>query len=482
MSVIDPAVLDRLSSIPPEAWILLTFGALVLFFLGRFSKRQPPTTSGQSEGEGSEELLWRHEKLVLWERHETERLARQVNLQESLEALSKPKDLRIRTSLSFLAEEAREVRQRIGTDLSRLDLVKTRLESLLDGEKERPEAIRACIEMAESQCSRLSEVRDQMRPVSQSLIAAEEAFDPSVGDQTLVREKLLEAKGYLKETSPEWQVLTEETDRRIRETLEAGDRPGFRAITEILLVDGGVTDSLVRGNESGLSGRLDDLIELLEDAEEAEDGSIEEPELLPSSGFAPPAPGSEKSINGHHGLEVGRHERPDPVEAPESGSWIVFRSNDVNLWGQDVYRGANERARKMEMIPSWANWVSIRRADTGETVYLRADDIILSSAEAHGPIGFNGSHELFYEARHLGMYSESCPNEVETRFTYGGWGFGHRVGDLEDTEESTQASGWAGKEISGDTVFEIALHTELPELGEEDLLLEPAGVSTLSSS
>jgi hypothetical protein len=38
--------------------------------------------------------------------------------------------------------------------------------------------------------------------------------------------------------------------------------------------------------------------------------------------------------------------------------------------------------------------------------------------------------------------------------------------------ESAQASGWEGKEISPDTVFEISLFADLPKLAEKDQLLE----------
>lgn len=151
---------------------------------------------------------------------------------------------------------------------------------------------------------------------------------------------------------------------------------------------------------------------------------------------------------------------------------ILFRSNDVGLWGKEVYRGANFRARAVGEIPEWANWISIRRLDTGESVYAPIKTFSLSNPDLTVSGGFNGSNELFYGARHLGMFSDSVPNDVETRFTYGGWGFGHRVSESDSHSDSFQASGWAGKEISSDTVFEIAFCEELPELGVDDLVLD----------
>ena len=96
----------------------------------------------------------------------------------------------------------------------------------------------------------------------------------------------------------------------------------------------------------------------------------------------------------------------------------------------------------------------------------------LRSGQSSDPIGFNGSNELFYGARHLGLFSESCPNEVETRFTYGGWGFGHRAHEIAPEVEQLQAAGWEGREIPADTVFEIVIHEELPALGKQDRILE----------
>ena len=72
------------------------------------------------------------------------------------------------------------------------------------------------------------------------------------------------------------------------------------------------------------------------------------------------------------------------------------------------------------------------------------------------------------------MFSETVPNEVETRFTCGGWGFGHRVSEDENESKSAQASRWAGKEISADTVFEIVLHQKLPEGAKANQILQAA--------
>lgn len=153
-------------------------------------------------------------------------------------------------------------------------------------------------------------------------------------------------------------------------------------------------------------------------------------------------------------------------------SLILFCSNDVELWGKTVYRGARCRARAISEFPEWARWIAIRRLDTGERVFAPLRSPSLRSGQSSDPFGFNGSNELFYGARHLGLFSESCPNEVETRFTYGGWGFGHRAHEIAPEVEQLQAAGWEGREIPADTVFEIVIHEELPAFGKQDRILE----------
>ncbi len=65
---------------------------------------------------------------------------------------------------------------------------------------------------------------------------------------------------------------------------------------------------------------------------------------------------------------------------------------------------------------------------------------------------------------------------METRFTYGGWGFGHRANEITPEVEQLQAAGWEGREIPSDTVFEIVIHAELPVLGKHDRILEVGGM------
>ena len=168
---------------------------------------------------------------------------------------------------------------------------------------------------------------------------------------------------------------------------------------------------------------------------------------------------------------VKSNEDEPAAETSDPDKLVLFRANDVGIWGQTIYRGANYRARSLDTIPDWAEWISMERLDTRERVFVRIEGDSFDDLDRSTSIGFNASNELFYGARHLGVFSEACPNEVETRFTYGGWGFGHRVSPGGNSAESLQAVGWEGKEIPSDTIFEICLHRELPEQRAQDRVL-----------
>ena len=166
-------------------------------------------------------------------------------------------------------------------------------------------------------------------------------------------------------------------------------------------------------------------------------------------------------------------EKETPAMADEDYSAVIFCSNDPDYWNRDIYRGSRARARKISGLPDGFNWLGIRRMDTGEQVFCEAEKEKLLTNGDGAPVGFNGSNELFYDARHLGLFAESCAGEVETRFTYGGWGFGHRVNgfDAEPDPGPPQAAGWGGKEIPMDTVFEITVHSTLPDSVEDSAVI-----------
>ncbi|MCB1077263.1 MAG: hypothetical protein KDM64_05465, partial [Verrucomicrobiae bacterium] len=151
-----------------------------------------------------------------------------------------------------------------------------------------------------------------------------------------------------------------------------------------------------------------------------------------------------------------------------TGGLVIFRGNDPTLWNRDVYVGVNRRARALTGLPEGIAYLRIRRTDTGDGVVVAVTNAQLSDDGDGSSVGFNGSNEYFYGAHHLGVFDESLPQEFETRFTFGGWGFGHGVSGPE-----CQASGWEGLPVPPHTVFEITVFRKMPVLGEKDRLVEP---------
>lgn len=150
-----------------------------------------------------------------------------------------------------------------------------------------------------------------------------------------------------------------------------------------------------------------------------------------------------------------------------TGGLVLFRSNDPAIWGTEVFAGSNRRSRALDHLPDGLAYLRLRRVDTGEGVVCPITNNALTDDGDGLPRGFNGTNELYYGAHHLGLFDESLPQDVETRFTYGGWGFGHSVLGPE-----RQACGWEGRPVATDTVFEIAVFRRMPVLGDRDRILE----------
>ena len=479
------------------------FGWLMARSWGRKSTGEDESVAAGANG--SEELNWRHEKLILLERQEVER---ELRLQRFLEGFAISHggiETEVRSRFFALAEGLRSMRARVGTDLSRLSLVTGRLEKFKSDGKPRPDALNACIEMANGQAERLKELRDALRPVSNKVTAIEKDLKHSQFSVLEEKDSLLERfeqiRSDLEFSNPNMSVLANETDRGIRDLLGAGQEEVYEPLRNVLLVDGSNTGSLQRSSSESLSDEFSALIIALKgleapveeseplegsapgaaietvdikepvfDVVDGESGS-DEPIILGSQNFPGLTNGSEEVVSENESAPSAEAEL-NGEEEDEQGSMVIFRSNDVELWGKDVYRGLNCRARSLANLPPWARWIGIQRMDTGERVFSKIDQETYEHGGNGDAVGFNASNELFYGARHLGMFSEFCPNEVETRFTYGGWGFGHRISDPGKDSASSQASGWEGKEIPSDTVFEIALFANLPDLADQDSVLE----------
>ena len=132
---------------------------------------------------------------------------------------------------------------------------------------------------------------------------------------------------------------------------------------------------------------------------------------------------------------------------------VVFRGSNPDKWGQAIVRGDEgvDRSLAAGDVRSDINYVRIRRVDTRDSVVSPITKGQLFSPGPPEGNGWNGLCESFFGGRHLGVYANDIPNEMETRFGLGGWGFGHRF-DHNDQQEW----GWAGRVIEP-TTFEISV-------------------------
>ncbi|QEG24436.1 hypothetical protein [Mariniblastus fucicola] len=132
---------------------------------------------------------------------------------------------------------------------------------------------------------------------------------------------------------------------------------------------------------------------------------------------------------------------------------VIFRGENPEVWGRDDCDSDDGAvsALSFDSIRSDINYLRIRRVDTRESVVIpMTKDQIFASGDPDIN-GWNGSCEVFFGGRHIGVCANHLPQEVETRFGQGGWGFGHRY-DHNDRQEW----GWAGRVIEP-TAFEISV-------------------------
>lgn len=185
--------------------------------------------------------------------------------------------------------------------------------------------------------------------------------------------------------------------------------------------------------------------------------------------------------NSRPGVSVAGRHKPsqENLEAEIPGSWdelLLFRSTDPSIWNRTLNESETHRALSLEEVPSDAVFLRLRRLDNGEGVVIPIQCKDLTQDGVEQITGFNGSNEEFYGARHLGVYCESLPQEVEIRFAFGGWGFGH-VPDNHDSDtnnKTAQACAWAGLKIDGEILFEITVFPSQPDLTANDQLIGPS--------
>lgn len=140
---------------------------------------------------------------------------------------------------------------------------------------------------------------------------------------------------------------------------------------------------------------------------------------------------------------------------------VVFCGSDPERWGKPVPQAHGEVGRSLAAsdVRTDINYVRVRRLDTRESVVTEVTKSHLFAPGSHNSSGWNGLCEAYFGARHLGIYAQHLPTEVETKLGFGGWGFGHQ-----DDQVSDQAFAWAGRIIPA-TVFEISVGRVGPAAG-----------------
>lgn len=452
----------------PEFWAPALLLILIIFLLGwrlGASSRRTGSVCGDSSGSsGVDPLIWRHEKLVLSERLQADREARveafgSRMLGQLKDSGSDRSALRAEVALFLLGERFREERGRVGAELSRWQAVTTALSPSSSAAKDSFSRHR---DLVAGLIHQLELSRDCLREAQLIVGSYEETC--VLRPDSLTVESMADLLSRLR--SPGSPLANLDTlhladqFESLRNLFADKQVVEWETIRKYLLLDGAEATPAPLSLRSWLRQLAADL------------GTAEE---LP----APPAEHENFPLPAQVSAQVSAQLTPQtdlsadasagPVTAEDD--LIIFCSNRVDLWGQEIYRGSRHRARRLASLPSWAQWISLTRLDTGDRLFVPASTATLGSCESETSQGFNGSGETYYGARHLGIFSADCPNEIETRFTYGGWGFGHRSGDVALASENLQASGWAGREIPGDTVFAIVLHAALPDLGSRDTVL-----------
>lgn len=526
-----------------------------------------------------EELEWHREKRFLMERQIREKQARLEGLIQSFAPESRHELTVPSSALFFLAETIREERHYLGSDLSKLSLMETRLSELgnacvhLAGKGSRANRwiseMSACREVIRRNREDLKKSQNLLRNALSEVARIEEMARANAIDDsempTVIRD-LEKSRAILVQLPEGLRTLAKSTGERARslfgestqflpsdamrdmwqeqmslDFFSSKHRPGGRgalvaaADSAISSLHGGSVlgerkdddlptpttfTSKPEVSQSDKTGyrfepakttdlvSLADVLEVEEEIPNLEPAPLEltfDSNPLADSGLGiakPEAEATEKVVDTN--LTVGgspspsgdtntwatpldfelREESAEEKEKDEeqrksagevvveSTSLVIFRSNDPEIWNTTCDHGENHRAVSLGEISGEASWLGIKRIDTGEEVFAQVGLDDLKGSGDGKSSGFNGSNEFFYGARHLGFFSEDCRTEVETRFTYGGWGFGHLASNIDDSDSPKQSWAWNGRQIPDETVFEFTLYEEKPDQATEETTLK----------
>ena len=142
---------------------------------------------------------------------------------------------------------------------------------------------------------------------------------------------------------------------------------------------------------------------------------------------------------------------------------LVFRGSDPSIWNTQS-DGDKGFAIPISSVDHPVNFVRIMRQATGEAVIVRVDGNHVLDEGFDPRCGWNGSSAEFSGGIHLGVYHCDLPQDFETRFEFGGWGFGHPYDD-----NDRQAWGWAGRQLP-ETSFEISLMESVPAYMQHEVV------------
>ena len=137
---------------------------------------------------------------------------------------------------------------------------------------------------------------------------------------------------------------------------------------------------------------------------------------------------------------------------------VIFRSDDPTIWNTQTREHENRFAQPVDSVSHSVSFVRLVRVGTGEAIIVRVDRAGLLRRGENPNLGWNGLNDEFLGGRHLGVYKNDAPQEVEICYGEGGWGFGHPF-----DENNRQTWGWGGHAIGSPTVFEISVLENLPD-------------------
>ena len=165
---------------------------------------------------------------------------------------------------------------------------------------------------------------------------------------------------------------------------------------------------------------------------------------------------------------------PGTPAATGSAAWtVLFRSSDPSIWGTNLRRGADDFAVPLAKAPETTRYLKMTHLATKEFVIVEVARTQLGNRSTQGRYRWNGTNEIRWEGRHLGICDLNCPVfHIHARgsinldffpekilnerggFVLGrpGWGFGNRCG-IDDI----QGFSWGMSKVLDSAAFEIAV-------------------------